>query len=204
MMEGTGESMRAAIAEYLEESKRLIDRFDQAAIARAAELLLGCYERRRRVWTIGNGGSASTAQHLACDLGKYVIPQGARPFDARCLTDNVSLYTAWANDAERDQVFVNLMRGLVAEGDVAVLVSVHGGDGFSKDLVHAAQFAKDGGARVIALVGFDGGPLHRMADCSLLVPARSTPHSEGLHLVIHHLLMHLVRERLAEPKMAKA
>ena len=84
---------------------------------------------------LGNGGSASTAQHFACDLAKFVIPAGQRPFDVRCLTDNVSLYTAWANDADRSDVFVNLMRGLVRPGDVVIACSVHGGQGFSADLV---------------------------------------------------------------------
>jgi D-sedoheptulose 7-phosphate isomerase len=194
--------MRADIDRYLEDTKAIIDRIDRGRISQAAELLIACHARQGRVWTLGNGGSASTAQHIACDLGKFVIPAGGRPFDARCLTDNVSLYTAWANDAERDLVYVNLMRGLIRAGDVVVLASVHGGAGFSADLVNAATFARESKAAVISLVGFDGGPLHRIADCSILVPADSTPHTEGLHLVVHHLLMHLVKERLAAPALA--
>jgi D-sedoheptulose 7-phosphate isomerase len=188
------------INEYLAETTRLLDRLDRAAIARAAELLLECYDRQRRVWTLGNGGSASTAQHFACDLAKYVIPEGNRPFDARSLTDNVSLYTAWANDAVRDEVFVNQMRGLLAPGDVVILISVHGGKGFSSDLVKALRFAQENGAATIALVGFDGGVLHQEAACSILVPVDSTPQTEGMHLVIEHLLMDLLRRRLAERK----
>ncbi len=189
--------MREDIDRYLDEAARLLRSIDRRAVQRAVQLLLDAHARRARVWSMGNGGSASTAQHIACDLGKYVIPPGAPPFDVRCLTDNVSLYTAWANDAARDQVFVNQMRGLLREGDLVMLVSVHGGAGFSQDLVLAAEYARAHSARTIALVGFDGGPLHRQADCSLLVPADSTPHTEGLHLVIHHLLMHLVKEHLA-------
>jgi len=104
------------------------------------------------VFTAGNGGSAATAQHLACDLGKFVIPPGARPFDARCLTDNISLYTAWANDADRDDVFVNQMRGLLAPEDVLILISVHGGKGFSGDLVRAVRYANQTGSKTISLV----------------------------------------------------
>ena len=65
------------IGEFLAETARLLGQLDQAAIARAAELLLACYRRRGRVFTAGNGGSASTAQHFACDLAKFVIPPGA-------------------------------------------------------------------------------------------------------------------------------
>ena len=120
---------------------------------------------------MGNGGSASTAQHFACDLAKFVIPSGQRPFDTRCLTDNISLYTAWANDAERAEVFVNLMRGLVRAGDVVIACSVHGGKGFSADLARAVRFANQAGASTLSLVGFDGGVMHQESTVSILVPA---------------------------------
>lgn len=176
---------------------RLVQQLDQAAIARARDILLDCYRRQGRVFTAGNGGSASTAQHFACDLAKFVIPAGARPFDARCLTDNVSLYTAWANDAAREDVFANQMRGLLRTGDVLVLISVHGGKGFSGDLVRAARYAKEVGAQTISLVGFDGGLLHQESDCSILVPVNSTPQTEAVHLVIEHLLMDELKRELA-------
>jgi D-sedoheptulose 7-phosphate isomerase len=186
------------IDDYLAETARLLDRLDRTALDRAAELLLECYGRQGRVWTLGNGGSATTAQHFACDLAKFVIPPGARPFDTRCLTDNVALYTAWANDAARDDVFANQMRGLLQPADVVILISVHGGKGFSSDLVNGLHYARAVGAATIALVGFDGGLLHQEASCSILVPVDSTPQTEGMHLVIEHLLMDLLRRRLAE------
>jgi D-sedoheptulose 7-phosphate isomerase len=186
------------INDYLAETAGLLDRLDRDCIARAVELLLGCYHRQGRVWTLGNGGSASTAQHFACDLAKFVIPPGAQPFDTRCLTDNVALYTAWANDAAREDVFANQMRGLLRSEDVAILISVHGGKGFSGELVNALRYARQVGAATIALVGFDGGVLHQEATCSILVPVDSTPQAEGMHLVIEHLLMDLLRRRLAE------
>ena len=185
------------ITDFLQETVRLIQKLDQAAIARARDILLDCYRRQGRVFTAGNGGSASTAQHFACDLGKFVIPTGARPFDARSLTDNVSLYTAWANDAAREDVFVNQMRGLLKAGDVLILISVHGGRGFSGDLVRAVRYAKETGATTISLVGFDGGMLHQESDCSILVPADSTPQTEAIHLVIEHLLMDELKRELA-------
>ena len=185
------------IADFLHDTAQLLQRLDQGAIARARDLLLECYRWQGRVFTAGNGGSASTAQHFACDLGKFVIPPGARPFDARCLTDNISLYTAWANDADRDDVFVNLMRGLLAPEDVLILISVHGGQGFSGDLVRAVRYANQLGAKTISLVGFDGGVLHRESTCSILVPVESTPQTEAIHLVVEHLLMDELKRELA-------
>lgn len=186
-----------SITAFLEETAGLLGRLDRGALARARDLLLACHRRRGRVFTAGNGGSASTAQHFACDLGKYVIPPGARPFDVRCLTDNVSLYTAWANDADRADVFVNQLRGLLEPGDVLILISVHGGTGFSADLARAVRFANETGATTISLVGFDGGVLHRESTCSILVPVESTPQTEAIHLVVEHLLMAELKRELA-------
>jgi D-sedoheptulose 7-phosphate isomerase len=186
------------IAEFLQETARLLGQLDPSAIARARDVLLDCYRRSGRVFTAGNGGSASTAQHFACDLAKYVIPAGGRPFDVRCLVDNVALYTAWANDAAREDVFVNQMRGLLRPGDVVILISVHGGKGFSGDLVNAVRFANQAGASTISLVGFDGGVLHKESTCSVLVPVESTPQTEGIHLVVEHLLMESLRRELAQ------
>ena len=191
------------IVSFLEETKRLLDRLDTAAIAAAKNILMDGYHRKARIYLTGNGGSASTAQHFACDLAKYVIPEGARPFDVRCLTDNPPLYTAWANDAAREDVFVNLMRGLLTPDDVVLAISVHGGSGFSTDLVNGVRYARKIGARTIALVGFDGGVLHRECTCSILVPVESTPQTEAIHVVIQHLLMQIIKEELGkEPRHA--
>ena len=186
------------ITQFLNETKRLLGELDPAAIARAKQILMKCYRRKGRVYLMGNGGSASTAQHFACDLAKYVIPAGQRPFDVPCrLTDNPPLYTAWANDAEREDVFVNLMFGLLTADDVVVAISVHGGVGYSTDLVKAVRYAKQIGARTVALVGFDGGILHRECDCSILVPVDFTPQTEAIHVVIQHGLMHVIKAELA-------
>jgi D-sedoheptulose 7-phosphate isomerase len=189
-------SVHAIIDEFLRQTGELLSKLDRRAIAQTRDLLLDCYRREGRVFTIGNGGSASTAQHFACDLAKFVIPAGHRPFDTRCLTDNVSLYTAWANDADRGDVFVNLMRGLLQPGDVVIACSVHGGQGFSADLVRAIRFANTAGASTISLVGFDGGALQQESTVSILVPVDSTPQVEAIHLVIEHLLMSLLKNSL--------
>lgn len=188
----------AKVSGFLDETKRLLGSLDFAAIAAAKQILIDCYQRKARVYLMGNGGSASTAQHFACDLAKYVISEGKRPFDVRCLTDNPPLYTAWANDAPRKDVFANLMKGLLKAEDVVVAISVHGGSGFSTDLVKGVRYARQIGAQTIALVGFDGGVLHRECTCSILVPVESTPQTEAIHVVVQHLLMQLIKEELAK------
>jgi D-sedoheptulose 7-phosphate isomerase len=188
------------VTEFLEETIVLLKQIDGSAILRAEQILLHCYHQHGRVYTLGNGGSASTAQHFACDLAKYAVPEGGRPFDVRCLTDNIALYTAWANDAAREDVFVNQLRGLLNPQDVVLAISVHGGTGFSADLVRAVRYANQVGAATVSLVGFDGGLLHRESTCSIRVPIESTPQTEALHPVIEHLLVSLLRDALARRK----
>ncbi len=98
----------------------------------------------------------------------------------------------------REDVFANLMAGLLTKDDVVVAISVHGGSGFSADLVKGIRYAKKTGAATIALVGFDGGILHKECDCSVLVPIDSTPQTEAIHVVIQHLLMQVIKDELAE------
>jgi len=88
------------------------------------------------------------------------------------------------------------MRGLLRAGDVVIACSVHGGTGFSADLVRAVRFANESGASTISLVGFDGGSMGRESTVSILVPAASTPQVEAIHLVIEHLLMALIKQAL--------
>jgi D-sedoheptulose 7-phosphate isomerase len=90
------------------------------------------------------------------------------------------------------------MRGLLTPDDIVLAISVHGGSGFSTDLVHGVRYAKNIGARTIALVGFDGGILHRECTCSILVPVQSTPQTEAIHVVVQHLLMQIIKEDLGK------
>jgi D-sedoheptulose 7-phosphate isomerase len=95
------------------------------------------------------------------------------------------------------------MHGLLTPEDVVVAISVHGGSGFSADVVNAIRHARKVGARTISLVGFDGGILHRECTCSVLVPSQSTPQTEAIHGVIQHLLVQILKEELEkEPRHA--
>ena len=80
---------------------------------------------------------------------------------------------------------------------MVLAISVHGGSGFSADLVRAVRFANQAEAKTISLVGFDGGIMHKESTCSILVPVESTPQTEAVHVVIEHLLMYLIKVELA-------
>jgi len=140
------------------------------AIAGRARLDLG----QRRVGFDG--------QHFACD---WPVRDRARRPAVRCpcLTDNVSLYSAWANDAAREDVFANQMRA-APERDALILISVSRGQGLFRRSVNGLRYAREVGAATISLVGFDGGTLHRESTCFDLVRSIRRRRPRGMHLVV--------------------
>jgi len=189
---------------YFRELESIVERISREDIERVMELLYEAWMDGRQVFLAGNGGSASTATHFASDLAKFTSEGSDKRFRAIALTDNVPLVSALTNDLGWENVYVEQLKNLMRKGDVLVVISVHGGSGadkagpWSQNLLKAAKFAQDNGGRVIGLAGFDGGVLKQMADACIVVPINSTPHVEGFHLVLTHLICAQLRELIAE------
>lgn len=184
---------------YLKETAEIALATNRADMARVIDVLFEAYRGDHTIYTCGNGGSAANASHLACDIAKFTWAEGKRRFKCVSLCDNAALISALTNDVGFNRIFLEQLDGRMAAGDVLVCLSVHGGSGadkagpWSQNLVSAADFAKKKGAKVVALVGYDGGALRQMADASVIVPRAqnghtSTPHVEGFHEVYHHLI----------------
>lgn len=191
--------MREDIQRYWRELAWAAEAMPFARLARAAELLLACYRRGGTVFVLGNGGSAATASHFACDLAKGTRCEGARAFRVVPLTDNLPLITAWANDAGYERVFVEQLAALVRPGDVVVAISA---SGHSPNVLAAADLAREVGATTIALTGRSGGRLHRRVDLAIRVPAGPIEQVEDAHLAVAHSLCVALRAALrveAEP-----
>lgn len=199
---------RAFVDRYLRQTAEIAAATSREDLTRTIELLFGAWKAERTVFTCGNGGSAANASHLACDLAKFTHVPGRPRLRAQSLCDNAALVSAITNDLGFHRLFVEQMEGRFVAGDVLVCLSVHGGAGadragpWSQNLVAAATLAKELGGQVIALVGYDGGALARLADAAVIVPAagdgtRSTPHVEGFHEVYHHLVCDRLRELIA-------
>jgi D-sedoheptulose 7-phosphate isomerase len=175
--------------EYVEGLQQCIESLDLGEVAEVIGYIEEAYDRGRQVLIIGNGGSAGAATHMAADLGKNILPEGhpdgARRLRALSLADNVAWITALANDLGYEHVFSEQIKNLVQEGDLVIAIS---GSGRSPNILEGMRAARRAGARVVALLGFDGGPAKDLADAHVLVCAHRYGHIEDLHMVLIHLV----------------
>lgn len=189
---------------YFVEMRRVIQDIPAEDIDRAIELLFKAWQRESQVLTCGNGGSASTATHFACDLFKTTVVEDKRRFRTYCLNDNIPLMSAVTNDDGFDNIFYEQLKGRFQAGDILICISVHGGAGrdkaslWSQNLLKAMKYAKEMGGETIGLCGFDGGPMKEMADVCIVVPANSTPQVESFHVALEHLICSRLREKIAK------
>ena len=204
---GTSAARRRDFAgAYLEGLKSCVAALPLEQVAEVIECLEQAYVDGRQVFIIGNGGSAATASHMACDLGKTILPSAAgertRRFRVMALTDNVPWMTALANDLGYEHIFSEQLKNLVQKGDVLIAIS---GSGNSPNIVKGVQAAKALGATVVGILGFDGGKVKDLVDTSVLIRSNNYGYVEDLHMVLDHLITAYFREvvngekREAEP-----
>ncbi|OGR48285.1 MAG: hypothetical protein A2X37_05500 [Elusimicrobia bacterium GWA2_66_18] len=146
----------------------------------------------RFVWVCGNGGSAATSAHVGCDFGKTAAKAGAKPLKAVSLSDNTAFMTAVGNDLSFEETFSRQLENVVAAGDVVVLIT---GSGNSPNLLKAAKLSRGRGAKVIGLLGFDGGRLKAMCDESLLIPSDQYGVIEDMHMSVAHILTFYLKQK---------
>ena len=192
---------RQFIDKYLEETNEIIGNIDRQEISKFIDILFETWKQGKKVITMGNGGSASTASHFTGDLLKTVANfstdkeiTSVKGFKSICLNDNPASFSAWVNDSGWDKVYRGMLHTLLEEGDTILLVSVHGGSGWSSNIVQAMELAKERKAKILGLAGFDGGKMKEMADSCIVVPKDSTPHTEGFHVVLQHLIVDRLRQ----------
>jgi D-sedoheptulose 7-phosphate isomerase len=159
---------------------------------KALDILIDCYKRKGVVFTMGCGGSASTASHFAADLAKTV-----GGFKTISLVDNTPLVSAITNDLGWDRVFDFQLDSWLTKNDVLVGFSVHGGsDDWSQNLVRAMKLAKERKAKIIGFTGRSGGKMKEMADACLTAPGDTWDTVEGVHSVLAHDVIFDLKERL--------
>ncbi len=188
---------------YLDELQSAVRAVPAQQVQVVVDLLREARGRGATIFFCGNGGSASTATHFACDLAKNTIHPRFGRFRTVALNDNVALLSAWGNDDGYERVFVEQTHNLMKPGDVLVAIS---GSGNSPNVLLAAELARALGGRVIGLIGFQGGRLRELCDVALVVPGRMIEQAEDGHLILNHAICTIIRavDRATAPGAAAA
>jgi len=185
------EGISDSIASYFDEVTSALRALPAADLERAIYRLDEARWKGQAVFTCGNGGSAATAIHFACDLAKGALAPRKPPIKALSLCDNISLVTAWANDACYDDIFAERLFPWVKPGDVLVAVS---GSGNSPNVLNAVKLAGAVGATTIGLTGSAGGRLRGLVDLCITVPCNCMEQIEDVHLLVCHLITTCLRD----------
>jgi len=190
-------SVRDRATRYLQETADVVLATQRACIEEieaAAGILVATLRSGGKLLICGNGGSAADAQHLATEFVSTLTVDHPRPsIPAIALTTDTSLLTAVANDFGVEGMFARQVESLGAEGDALIAISTSGN---STNVLKAAETARAGAIRVIALTGESGGKLAPSADVAIRVPSAVTAHIQEAHLAIEQLLALLVEEEL--------
>jgi len=188
------QEFHSGIQSYFDLEKQIIDRLDIDSINHSMNVLMEARERGATIWTMGNGGSAATASHFVCDFGKGASEAlGGKKFNFRCLSDNIPIMMAIANDISYDDVFLFQLQGVLKPEDLVIAIS---GSGNSKNVIKAVEYAKRVGAPVIGITGYSGGRLRELADYSMHVPIDDMQVTEDIHMMFDHMMLRVLGERI--------
>jgi len=160
----------------------LLEALPDDQIEPLVNLLQGIRDQGRTVFVFGNGGSATTASHFACDLGKSTVQEGRPRFRVVTLHD-IATFSAYANDYGYEMVFAEPLQSLGQRGDVAIGISASGN---SSNVLRAMDVAQGRGLKTVGLTGYQGGKLKDKVDLCIIVPAEDMQHIEDAHLIILH------------------
>ncbi len=178
--------------QHLSALRQGFSELDLPEIERMVDVLEETREKGRQVFIFGNGGSAATASHMACDLSKTASSPGGPRLKAIALTDNVPLIMAIANDLAYEDVFVEQMATLWHEGDVALAISASGN---SPNVLKAARYAQTHGGETLAFTGFGGGALAGLASLKVVLSSHDYGVVEDLHSILNHMITRALLSR---------
>jgi phosphoheptose isomerase len=184
-------SAASYFAGYADEFAQAWKTIDLTELDRAAGILLDAYTRRAGVFSCGNGGSASIANHLVCDHVKGIRAKTDLRPRVTSLSNNVELLTAIANDLDYTHVFTHQLESLASAGDVLIAIS---SSGRSANIVSALAWASEHGLRTIAITGFDGGQARKVAEVAIHADCGNYGVIEDLHQAVMHALAQYTRQ----------
>ena len=187
-----------AIKEYYEREIRVINNLNLDEINEAMNAIYETYKNQGTIYICGNGGSASTASHFQNDFNKGISEYVDNKFRFYCLNDNVATLMAIANDIGYEEVFRFQITNKITDKDLFIGIS---GSGNSKNVLNAAEYAKEKGAKVIGITGYTGGKLKDLADYKMHVDECDMQIDEDVHMTFDHMMMKIFYNLLVCDKL---
>jgi D-sedoheptulose 7-phosphate isomerase len=185
------------VADYLERLSDSLSEIHAGRVSELGDILYRAYHMGSSVFIVGNGGSASTASHMAADLAKNTIGPHMTRFRVLSLNDNMSLVTALANDDGYENVFREQLINLIRPSDVLIAISASGN---SPNVLRAIEYATSRHAQTVGLLGFDGGRALELVDHAIHVRSHDYGVIEDAHLILNHILVEYFQRRLDEER----
>ncbi len=177
------------IGQYIQMEKQVLDTLPVEEISTVMNVLEDARLTGKRIFICGNGGSASTASHLECDFNKGISYSQEIKYDIECLSDNVPMMMAIANDIGYDDIFIIPLKNKLKKGDIVIGIS---GSGNSENVIRAVTYANEIGAKTVAFTGYGGGKLKKIAKYNIHVAVDNMQITEDIHLVLNHMMMYIL------------
>ena len=185
------------IKNYFKELTDAVWQIPVSNVERVVQIIYDAYCNGKQVFIMGNGGSASTASHFCCDLGKGAVVDGKPRLRVMSLNDNMALLSAYANDCGYESIFVEQMKNLVQEGDVVICITASGN---SPNVLRAIEFANEVGTTTIGLLGFGGGKARELVAEHVTIDNSNYGQVEDVHMFLAHCVSHCFREWVRNDK----
>jgi D-sedoheptulose 7-phosphate isomerase len=179
---------------YKSELLAAIDRIDTGLVQQAIEWFREARDASKHIFVCGNGGSASTASHFACDIVKGASYNRDSRFRIMALTDSMATITAYSNDVSYDCIFAEQLKNFAQPGDLVMCIS---GSGNSPNVLRAMEYANSIGCKTIALTGRDGGKLGPLAQLGIQVAVPHMGRIEDAHMIVCHMIAYHFMENHA-------
>lgn len=184
------------VSEYSDLMIKAIKNLDTKSLDKIVDIIWKYYKNGKTIFFAGNGGSASTASHLAADLGKNTARDHKDMQENRMraisMCDNVAWITAVSNDMSYDDIFVEQLKSYAKAGDVLFIIS---GSGNSMNVIKAAMWAKAHKLHSIGILGFNGGFVKDFLEVTIVVKSHDYGIVESVHSYIHHFLVEKLKNR---------
>ena len=175
---------------YVKIKDQLLKRVDKKELKNVIKEILIAAKKQRNIFSCGNGGSASTAEHLSCDFSKQASTDTNLNIKVFSLNSNVSLMTAIANDISYDDVFSFQLNRFGKPNDILILFSVSGS---SKNILKCAKMAQRKKIRIISFTGFDGGKIKKLSKYNINFSTNNFGIAEDCHLSMMHFISQYIR-----------